>query len=399
METIGRIVLIPKGAYNSSETYNRLDWVRSGNKAWVCKLDGTTNVYPVEGANWTVLAQDGSSDVTWDTLGEKPFDDIDNDTLKVNPTTHELYVDSAAASALSELTDVTISSPQDKQVLTWDNTAEKWVNKSGSSADLTLTAAEWEAYTDEQKAALEDETIINIEDDYLPDMVMTQAEWEERKDEIGDGIMVTITDDETNPSFISDDFNVDNGVLQLERKIIDITNAAYEALPTSEKQNPKKYYNITDRPSGTDVDVIDGLTSTSATDALSAKQGKVLNDAIGTLNASLANISEMLTAENYASHFTVSPNFTNGFLKAYKIGNMILLNASLKKNSETSGSTNALTFDFGALNNGAVFPCAYGSQQWACDSIGYGYISSNGIICDNTLALNKWIQIQCVLIK
>ena len=59
METVGKVVLIAKGTYNSSTTYNHLDWVRYAGKSWVCKQDNVRNVTPVEGDTWTVLAEDG----------------------------------------------------------------------------------------------------------------------------------------------------------------------------------------------------------------------------------------------------------------------------------------------------------------------------------------------------
>ena len=84
MASIGRVLLIPKGDYSSSVTYNNLDWVRYGGKAWVCKVDGTTNVTPVQGANWQLLAQDGSGGgggaSDWDDINYKPFDTIDTTT-------------------------------------------------------------------------------------------------------------------------------------------------------------------------------------------------------------------------------------------------------------------------------------------------------------------------------
>lgn len=84
MATIGRVLLIPKGDYSGATTYNQLDWVRYGGKAWVCKVDGTINVTPVQGANWQLLAQDGSGGgggaSDWDDISYKPFDTIDTTT-------------------------------------------------------------------------------------------------------------------------------------------------------------------------------------------------------------------------------------------------------------------------------------------------------------------------------
>ena len=76
---IGRVLLMDKGAYNGSAVYNQLDWVRYNGAAWVCKVNGTVGVQPVEGANWTLMAQDGnvSGSVEWSTgVLHKPFENI-----------------------------------------------------------------------------------------------------------------------------------------------------------------------------------------------------------------------------------------------------------------------------------------------------------------------------------
>lgn len=90
MASIGRVLLKPKGDYSSSATYNNLDWVRYNGKAWVCKVNGTINVTPTEGQNWTLLAQDGSGGgggaSDWDDINYKPFDTLD--------TTNDFTVDS-----------------------------------------------------------------------------------------------------------------------------------------------------------------------------------------------------------------------------------------------------------------------------------------------------------------
>ena len=59
-QAIGRILLMPKGDYSASTTYNMLDWCRYNGKAWVCKQDNTVGIAPSESAVWTMLVQDGS---------------------------------------------------------------------------------------------------------------------------------------------------------------------------------------------------------------------------------------------------------------------------------------------------------------------------------------------------
>ena len=61
-DAIGKVTFISRGTYSSSATYNHLDWVRYNGKSWVCKQDNITNVTPVEGSTWTVLASDGEPD-------------------------------------------------------------------------------------------------------------------------------------------------------------------------------------------------------------------------------------------------------------------------------------------------------------------------------------------------
>lgn len=57
----GRVLLMPKGDYNSASTYNSLDWVRYNNAAWVCTTDNTTNVPPsMSTPEWTLLAADSA---------------------------------------------------------------------------------------------------------------------------------------------------------------------------------------------------------------------------------------------------------------------------------------------------------------------------------------------------
>ena len=86
-QAIGKVLLMPKGTYSGSVTYNQLDWVRYDGKAWVCKVNNTVGVTPVEGANWTLMAADGSvsGSVAWSSVTSKPFDTVD--------TTNDFTVD------------------------------------------------------------------------------------------------------------------------------------------------------------------------------------------------------------------------------------------------------------------------------------------------------------------
>ena len=87
----GRVLLIPKGDWNSSTTYTGLDWVRHNGAAWVCK-NTCTNVEPTENntANWQMMARDGDG-VTADTAMS------DTSTNAVQNKVVKSYVDNSIA--------------------------------------------------------------------------------------------------------------------------------------------------------------------------------------------------------------------------------------------------------------------------------------------------------------
>ena len=59
----GKVLLMPKGDYNSGTTYEVLDWVRYDSKAYVCKQTSTGNL-PTNTTYWQLLVQDGASPAT-----------------------------------------------------------------------------------------------------------------------------------------------------------------------------------------------------------------------------------------------------------------------------------------------------------------------------------------------
>jgi hypothetical protein len=76
MSVVGRVLLIPRGSWTSTDVYNRLDWVRYNGVAWVCKQDNTTGVVPSTSASeWQILAQDGTVG-GWSSISSKPFSTI-----------------------------------------------------------------------------------------------------------------------------------------------------------------------------------------------------------------------------------------------------------------------------------------------------------------------------------
>lgn len=54
----GKVLLMSRGDYDASTTYEVLDWVRYNHKSWVCKETSTGNA-PENGQYWQELATDG----------------------------------------------------------------------------------------------------------------------------------------------------------------------------------------------------------------------------------------------------------------------------------------------------------------------------------------------------
>ena len=94
----GRVLLIPKGDYNSGTTYNVLDWVRYDNKAYVCKQTSIGNL-PTNTTYWQLLVQDGTSPTTkvsyYDNgiLGAKSLVKISAETQTVEGITYTVADD------------------------------------------------------------------------------------------------------------------------------------------------------------------------------------------------------------------------------------------------------------------------------------------------------------------
>ena len=123
----GRVLLIPKGDWNTNTTYTGLDWVRHNGAAWVCK-NTCTNIEPTEANadNWQMMARDGDG-VTADTAMS------DTSTNAVQNKVVKSYVDNSIA-GISDMTGATstengahglVPAPQagdEKKVLLGDGT-------------------------------------------------------------------------------------------------------------------------------------------------------------------------------------------------------------------------------------------------------------------------------------
>lgn len=101
----GRVLIIPKGDYNSATTYNMLDMVYFGGKSYICKQTSTGN--------------DPTNTVYW-----------------------QIMLD--GASALNDLTDVNITDPQNGDGIAYNATLQKWEN----TTPVGITIASPPATTD-----------------------------------------------------------------------------------------------------------------------------------------------------------------------------------------------------------------------------------------------------------
>lgn len=61
---LGRVSLVPRGAYDTAETYNRLDIVEYNGSSYLVLQDGTTGVAPEEGTSYMLVAGKGDTGAT-----------------------------------------------------------------------------------------------------------------------------------------------------------------------------------------------------------------------------------------------------------------------------------------------------------------------------------------------
>lgn len=79
----GRVLLIPKGDWNSEATYTGLDWVRHNGAAWVCK-NTCTGIEPTEenSDNWQIIARDGTEITVDAEISDQSENPVQNKAIK-----------------------------------------------------------------------------------------------------------------------------------------------------------------------------------------------------------------------------------------------------------------------------------------------------------------------------
>ena len=84
-KSAGKIMPLPRGAYDENATYNILDMVTLDNKLWIAKKSGITGIEPSKTAPEWMMAVDGTTDVKGlETEVDAKFEEIDNTFIEVN---------------------------------------------------------------------------------------------------------------------------------------------------------------------------------------------------------------------------------------------------------------------------------------------------------------------------
>lgn len=163
MVDAGRILIMPKGVWSNLTSYEMLDLVTQDGIAYLArqanvgqspKLDSTYQYWQpfgsaevpdsetiiINGSNELAVNIDNRS-LKYDSTNDYLKVSIDGITIKYDSTNGYLYAD--VASSLNDLTDVTIASAVNGQVLTYDSVTGKWKNATldfGKKLSATLSA-------------------------------------------------------------------------------------------------------------------------------------------------------------------------------------------------------------------------------------------------------------------
>lgn len=145
-QAIGRILLMPKGDYNASTTYNMLDWCRYNGKAWVCKQDNTVGIAPSESAVWTMLVQDGSGGTGSGDMQKSVYDTDDDGVVDSAETISGLtasiaqlnYLNTATSNIQTQLNSKIADNPAFSQASTRAN-----INSGESIATILGKIKKW----------------------------------------------------------------------------------------------------------------------------------------------------------------------------------------------------------------------------------------------------------------
>lgn len=136
----GRVLLIPRGNYDATRTYEMLDMVTYNGSSYICKQE-CTGVVPTNTTYWMLNAS-GSAVAYINDIGDVVITNPTNGQVLMYDSTTQKWVNGTITTTLAGLTDTQIASLSNGQALLYDATSQKWVNGNISStlAELTDTA-------------------------------------------------------------------------------------------------------------------------------------------------------------------------------------------------------------------------------------------------------------------
>lgn len=122
----GRVLLIPKGNYDSTATYTMLDMVVYNGSSYICKQE-CTGVVPTNTTYWMLNAS-GSAVAYINDIGDVVITNVSNGQVLMYDSATQKWVNGTLSTTLAGLTDTQIASLQNGQVLKYNSTSQKWEN-------------------------------------------------------------------------------------------------------------------------------------------------------------------------------------------------------------------------------------------------------------------------------
>lgn len=120
----GRVLLVPKGNYDSTATYTMLDMVVYNGSSYICKQE-CTGVVPTNTTYWMLNAS-GSAVAYINDIGDVVITNVSNGQVLMYDSTTQKWVNGTLT--LNSLTDTQFASLTNGQVLKYNATSQKWEN-------------------------------------------------------------------------------------------------------------------------------------------------------------------------------------------------------------------------------------------------------------------------------
>ena len=130
----GRVLLIPKGNYDSTATYTMLDMVVYNGSSYICKQT-CSGVVPTNTTYWMLNAS-GSAVAYINDIGDVVITNVSNGQVLMYDSTTQKWVNGTISTTLSGLSDTQIASLSNGQVLKYNATSQKWENADESGGLL-----------------------------------------------------------------------------------------------------------------------------------------------------------------------------------------------------------------------------------------------------------------------